>query len=294
VDPVRSSGLLRLPAGVEDADHVCWAYDDDDAFEEAAVRFLSAGLERGDRLMWVGDGAADRLRRAGGPISRVEDLTGSGALELVPVTEGYAPAGRFSPEDQLTFYDERTRQARAEGYTGMRVVAEVTALAADREHSAGFLRWEHLADDLVATGAGFTALCAYRCGDVPPEVVADAAAVHPVASVPGAAPPFRLWFDPAADGGARIAVAGEVDLLGAERFRRLLEDTHVGEPVLTLDLAGVGFIDLAGTRAVAHVARAVAARGGRLVLTGTSRLFRRMWQVLGSGDVAEVAAGGTA
>jgi anti-anti-sigma factor len=285
---VRASGLLDEPAGVEDADHVCWAYSDDASFEDAAVRFLRAGLERGDRLVWVGDGAADRLRRAGGALGRVEDLTASGALELVPVSAGYPTAGAFSPEEQLAFYDGRTRRAREEGYAGLRVVAEVTALASDARHSSGFLRWEHLADDFVASGAGFSALCAYSCAAASPEVVADAAAVHPVSSVPGAAPSFRLWFE-RDDTGERIAVAGEVDVVAADRFRRLLESTHVDTPVLTLDLSRVTFIDLAGARAVAAVGRAVAARGGRLVLAGASRLFRRMWRITGFADVAEVS-----
>jgi hypothetical protein len=33
----------------------------------------------------------------------------------------------------------------------------------------------------------------------------------------------------------------------------------------------------------------VAARGGRLVLVGAPRLFRRMWHIIGFADVAEVS-----
>jgi anti-anti-sigma factor len=287
---VRASGLLSEPAGVEDADHVCWAYRDDAAFEEAAVRFLRAGLDRGERLMWVGDGAAERLRHAGGEMGHVDQLTARGALELVPVADGYATAGPFSPQDQLAFYDARTRQARTDGYTGLRVVAEVTALASDAEHSTAFLQWEHLADDFVASGAGFSAFCAYSVADLPAQVVGDAVAVHPVASVPGVPPAFRLWFEPD-EQGQRIAVAGEVDVVGADRFRRLVDSTHVDTPVLTLDLSRVTFIDLAGARAVAAVGRAVAAGGGRVVVEGASRLFRRIWGVIGFADVAGVSFG---
>jgi anti-anti-sigma factor len=289
---VRASRLLGEPAGVEDADHVCWAYDDgavgDAAFEDAAVRFLRSGLDRGDRLMWVGDGAEERLRRAGGALGDVDGLRARGALELVPVSGAYATATTFSPAEQFVFYGDRAREARAEGYAGIRVVAEVTALAAHPQHCADFVRWEHLADDLAASGSGFSALCAYRAADVDGRVLADAAAVHPVSSVPGAAPPFRLWFEHDEQGG-RIAVAGEVDVVAADRFRRLLEGTHVDAPVLVVDLSQVTFIDLAGARAVAAVGRAVAARGGRLELVGASRLFRRMWRIIGFADVAGVS-----
>lgn len=285
---VRPSALLSGPAGVEDADHVCWAYEDDASFEEAAVRFLQAGLDRGDRLMWVGDGAEDRLRRAGGALAEVDDLRARGVLDVLPVAEAYAPDRSFSPTVQREFYASATRRARDAGFRGLSAVAEVTSVAADDRLSGQFLRWEHLCDDLVADRGGFSVLCAYCTTDVPASVVAGAAAVHPVTSVPGAAPPFQLWVE-RTERGERIAVAGEIDVVGADRFRRLLEDTQVGTPVLTLDLTRVTFIDLAGARAVAAVGRTVTARGGRLALEGTSRLFRRIWRIIGFADVAEVS-----
>jgi anti-anti-sigma factor len=285
---VRASGLLNEPAGVEDADHVCWAYTDDAAFEEAAVRFLRAGLDRGERLLWVGDGAADRLRRAGGDLADVDRLRARGALTTLAVDEGYALDGSFSPAEQRDFYATATRQALDDGFAGLRAVAEVTVLAGDGRRGEDFLRWETVCDGLVATGAGLSVFCAYSVADLPPGVVDDAAAVHPVASVPGPAPAFRLWSERDADG-RRVAVAGEIDVVAADRFQRLLESTHVDVPVLTLDLSRVAFIDLAGARAVASVARAVTARGGRLVLEGASRLFRRMWRIIGFADVAEVS-----
>jgi anti-anti-sigma factor len=276
--------VLNGPAGVADADHVCWAYDDDDSFEQAAVRFLSTGLDRGERLLWVGDGAEARLRRARGPLSGVDELAARGALELIPVSAGYAAARTFAPEEQFAFYDGRTRQALADGYAGLRVVAEVTALAGDPRHSEDFLRWEHLADDYVAHGPGFAAFCAYRRVEVPPSVVADAAALHPVSFPQGTPPAFRLWFD---DG--RIAVSGEIDTAAADRFRRLLGSTHVDAALVTLDLNRVDFMDLAGVREVARFARSVTARAARLEIAGSSRLFRQMWHVLGQDALSGVS-----
>ena len=283
-EQVRSSGLPSELADVENADHVCWAYEDDASFEEAAVRFLGAGLDRGERLLWVGDGMAERLGRAPGPLSAVDDLVARGTLELVSLSDGYAAARTSSPEQQLAFYDRRTRQALAEGYSGLRVVAEVTRLASDPQHAADFVRWEHLADDYVAHGPGFSAFCAYRSADVPAAVVADAAAVHPLSSVHGSPPLFRLWFE---DG--RIVVAGQVDTSASDRFRRLLGSTHVEGDVVTVDLSRLDFVDLAGTRVLASFARSVTGRGARLVLAGTPRLFRRMWRIVGLSDLAGVS-----
>ena len=107
------------------------------------------------------------VRRTKQPAEKTDAGTNGAAPPSFPVP-GTPEWEAFSPEEQLAFYDGRTRSARESGYTGLRVVAEVTALASDTRHSAGFLRWEHLADDFVASGSGFSALCAYSCEHAPP------------------------------------------------------------------------------------------------------------------------------
>lgn len=281
---MRPTGLLDRPADVERGDHVCWAYDDDAAFEDAALRFLAEGLARGDRLLWVGDGAEDRLRRSSGPLADVDGLTARGALRIVSVAEGYDTAGALTPERQFAFYDAATRRAIDEGFHGLRVVAEITALAAAETQRAQLLRWEHLADDYVAHGPGFTALCAYRRDLLPADAVADVVSVHPLAHAGGPTGGFRLWFD---DGALRLG--GDVDAFTADRLGRLLGTTHVAAREVILDLAEVAFIDLAGVRAIASWARALTRRDRRLVLRGASRLFHRMWELLGAAGGATVS-----
>ena len=97
-----------------------------------------------------------------------------------------------------------------DGYPGLRVVAEVSDLAADpatrREPwSAG----STLADDLMARGSGFTAMCAYR-GDLAREALADVASVHPLVRAPGGRPAVPVFLD-----GDRIVLAGSVDTFSA-------------------------------------------------------------------------------
>lgn len=287
---MRPSGLLARPAGVERGDHVCWAYEDDAAFEDAAVRFLAEGLARGDRLLWVGDGAEERLRRSPGALADVDGLTARGTLRVLSVAEGYsaagtAAAGPMTPERQLAFYDAATRRAIDDGYRGLRVVAEITTLAADEAQRAQLLRWEHLADDYVAHGPGFSALCAYRADLLPSDVVADVVSLHPLAHADGLATAFHLWFD---EGVLRLG--GDVDAFSAGRLARLLATTHVDAQVVALDLADLAFIDLAGVRALATWSQELSDGGRRLVLRGASRLVRRMWELLGAPGGAAVSA----
>jgi anti-anti-sigma factor len=270
------------PAAAQPADHLCWAYDDPSSFAAAARQFLTDGFARGERLLFVGDPEGiDALQQPGTVLPGVEALVARGVLQLVPV-EGAYRTGKFDVDRQLEFYDEVTRRAVSEGYTGLRVVADVTPLAADPGRQADLVRWEHLADDFFANGPGMSAMCAYRRGRVDPVVLTAAAAVHPQVHVPDDVPPFRLWFD-----GGGLAMAGVLDTFDADHVLRVLLASHVAGPVVRLDISRVEFIDAAGCRTLARWAQALQRRSARLDLVGTSRLFQRTWQVLGLDQVTD-------
>ena len=81
--------------------------------------------------------------------------------------DAYAATGDFSAERQFAFYDAATRRAVAEGYAGLRVVAELSALAADPQRRDELVRWEQLADQVRRPGAGDDGACAPTRGALP-------------------------------------------------------------------------------------------------------------------------------
>jgi anti-anti-sigma factor len=281
---VRSSGSLDAVPRAGAADHVCWVHggDDDAVFDDAVRAFLAGGLERGERLLCVGERVIDSVRSEVPPMPDVERLVAGGTLQLMTVAEAYAATGDFSAEGQFAFYDAATRQAVAEGYAGLRVVAELSALAADDERRAELVRWEHLADRYVVQGPGMTAMCAYSA-DLPDAVLADVTAAHPAAHAPAGLAQFYAFFD-----GDALALAGSVDLADADRLARVLARSPSAPSVL-LDLSRLEFADVAGSRVIARWATELRARGVPVEIRGASRLFRRIWHVLGLAEVATVA-----
>jgi anti-anti-sigma regulatory factor len=278
------------------ADHVCWVYDDTDSFADVASRFLAAGLARGERLLCVAEeDALDRLRRAAGPLGPVDDLVSGGSLTLVPLASAYSGDTGFVPERQHAFYDAATRRAVADGHTGLRVVAELTPLAADPARSGELVRWEHLADDFMATGSGMSALCAYQRGALGCTVLTEVATVHPQLHVAGGPSaddltPFRVFAD---DG--RVVVAGSVDAFAADRLRRVLACTPVDrDGGTTLDLTALAFADAAGCRAVAGWADDRVRAGRPVAVVGASPLFARVWRLLGYDRIVPVRVRGRA
>jgi ABC-type transporter Mla MlaB component len=250
---------------------VCWFYDDGESFADAARAYLQAGLERGDRLMWIGDHFAARVG-----LPDAEELVERGTLQLLPTSSSYEAGQSFARGEQYAFYDDAVRRARADGYSGLCVVAELTAMAADPVRAPELLRWEHLADRFIAGGSGMTAMCLYRDTDVPEETVIGLASVHPWSRETADEPSFRTWFD-----GARLCLAGCVDTFCAPRLAEVLAATPPEGSAVVLDLAGLEFADAAGVRVIARWAEELQGREIALHLVGAPRFFRKMWHLLG-------------
>jgi anti-anti-sigma regulatory factor len=285
---VRAHGVLSDIPEAGTSDHVCWVYDDDAAFDRAVQEFLAGGLERGDRVLCVGERVIERLHGLSLSAGDVPTLIAAGAVETQTLAQAYAAAGPFRTANQLSYYAAATRRALAEGYRGLRVVADVSVLAADPVTRAGLIRWEQVADGFIAQAPGLTALCAYSSTPAG-EALADVVSVHPLVRGPESLPPFRVFVE---DG--HVALAGSLDTFTADRLARVLASSPVGAEWAVLDLRRVEFVDVAASRAIARWAQDLSARAVRLEVRGASPLLRRMWHVLALDEIAPVTFAGDA
>jgi anti-anti-sigma regulatory factor len=285
---VRAHGVLSDIPEAGTSDHVCWVYDDDAAFDRAVQEFLAGGLERGDRVLCVGERVIERLHGLSLPAGDVPTLIAAGAVETQTLAQANAAAGPFRTGNQLSYYAAATRRALAEGYRGLRVVADVSVLAADPVTRAGLIRWEQVADGFIAQAPGLTALCAYSSTPAG-EALADVVSVHPLVRGPESLPPFRVFVE---DG--HVALAGSLDTFTADRLARVLASSPVGAEWAVLDLRRVEFVDVAASRAIARWAQDLSARAVRLEVRGASPLLRRMWHVLALDEIAPVTFAGDA
>ena len=279
---MRAQGEVDEVPAAGSSDHLCWIYEDDADFDVAAREYLAGGLDRGERLVCVGERAIESLETMTPPLPDLAGLLARGTIEALTLDQAYSAAGPFGPEQQLAYYAAATRRAVDEGYHGLRVLAEISDLAADPAQRAELVRWEHLADRYAVHGAGFSAMCAYRA-DLPHEALADVAAVHPLVRGPATVSSFRFFVD-----GDRLTLAGSLDTFCSDRLARVLDSASVEDGEVVLDLAAVEFIDLAACRTLARWAAGLAARAVRLEITGSSALLRRMWGLLDLQRVAPV------
>jgi hypothetical protein len=217
---MREHGLVTSATGLGLHGHACWAYADDAELVRAAAEYLADGARLGQKLLYVGP--ADRLHLA-------DDL----GVEALPLS-AFCELGRpTDPDRLLEIYAAATDAALADGFSGLRVAADVTELAVD---PACHCRWESVADRFMAERP-LSALCCYDRRRLAPEVLRDLCSVHPVVNE---AVPFRIYA-----AGDALLLEGEIDYFSSDALARVLALAHGDE---VLDLSGAGFIDHHGAR----------------------------------------------
>jgi ABC-type transporter Mla MlaB component len=271
---MRRHGSVPTSSGLGLHGHGCWTYSDDAEFKGGVLDFLADGLELGQRLLYVGAGGVVKLRRELDDLPGVEDLLGDGTLRIMPLESIYEMGRPIDAMAQLTMYAAATETALADGFSGLRVAADVTPLVTDPALWADHTRWETIADRYMAKNP-MAALCCYDRRELSDDIVADLSSVHRTCNEPAHVAPFRLYA-----GRDGLSLAGEVDCFCADSLGRLLRLASPPRGDLILELDDLDFIDHHGVFALADLARELVADGRSLTALGAPPEFDRLAQLL--------------
>jgi anti-sigma B factor antagonist len=89
---------------------------------------------------------------------------------------------------------------------------------------------------------------------------------------------LRWSVCPGADGSTVVVLSGELDCAYEADVTRLLAGLDHGAPI-TVDVAGLTFLDSSGLRCLLHAAQEAAAHGSRLLVTNATGLVRRVIEI---------------
>ncbi|HWS38047.1 MAG TPA: MEDS domain-containing protein [Actinoplanes sp.] len=230
--------------------HACWSYDDPGALEEFAKEFLRAGLAAGERVWHVpsprSNAIADWLRSADSEVPRPD------AMRIIDWQDAYAAEQVVDPAEQIAAYAAVTEAALADGFTGFRVVADVTALVRTPEQRSAFARYEYAVSRYMRV-APMRALCTYDRLELGDRVIDELACLHETSHSSDV--PFHLHAGPTS---GETVLAGELDMASADLFGDALWHTDL-EPAggeVTVDARGLRFVDHRSLLALQHHAQA--------------------------------------
>ncbi|MFI6071822.1 MEDS domain-containing protein [Actinoplanes sp. NPDC051343] len=206
----------------------------------------------------------------------------SGQLEATTAEASYLKGGVFEPDAVLPLWAPMARAARAAGYTGVRVLGDMSWAGRNvpgREHLCGY----ETEINRVALNSELIGVCAYDRRTMDPLELRRLTWQHPGVAASGApyderfALRIRRTREPAG-----LALSGEADLAGRNALRAVVENVFVdcGTDEVTIDVSRLRFADPAAARILVRAGLGP----GRVRLVGCSPSLLRLLAYTGARD----------
>lgn len=257
--------VLDRAVGLAPGDHVSWVYSDLAGLRAACVDTFTEGAARGQQLVYIGNRDHDELRADLAGLEDRDAMLETGRLRIHTIAELYGVTGTFEPLAQVEAFRSEAQRAVGEGYTGLRVVGDVTDIVRNPALQETFLDYELALESMYAETPvlGICAIDRRRVGDRWREV----SCLHRIQHVADGQPTFALTF---ADGVVRLF--GELDAGSVDELSRLLDAVLTSSTGgLEVSLQGLDFIDVAATRVLAGAHQALGCGGRQMVLRDVKR-----------------------
>jgi PAS domain S-box-containing protein len=235
-------GLERDRSGLRPGDHACLIYEDPAEQMAAVVSFVTDGLARQERCVYLADDrTVDEV--AGALAAAGVEVTGQGArgalvLATWPARNG---ANDLDPAALLDFLGHQVDDTLAAGFTGLRIAVEMTGALSRQIPVDRLMAYEAAANTSFFPRNRAVALCQYNRRRFPAATIRRTLGLHPLVISDGRLVP-NLQYEPpdvALDDDSR---AYRVDwMIGELRRTRAAERTlqtliHASPvPIIALD-----------------------------------------------------------
>jgi len=174
------------PQTFEPGVHICQIFSGENEWQESLLKYLASGIQGSEKTCCFSEKATDALleeafEREG--ISYAEAKK-TEAVSLSPTEEAYFENNRFSPERMLTLVKAFYDTALDEGFTGARVIGEMSPRIQQIEGGERLMEYESKISLLLKT-TPITAVCQYDARGFDGAAILDILKVHPLMIVRG-------------------------------------------------------------------------------------------------------------
>ncbi|MGH3123366.1 MAG: MEDS domain-containing protein, partial [Streptosporangiaceae bacterium] len=244
-------------APLSGGDHVCWVVGDAAPYPTMVAALIAEGRTLGQKVVVFA------------PPDSSPAVPGDATADPYAALFGHGP---LDPGLVLPALRGLSAQARAGGYQGLRIISDMDWLLPGRPTAEEIAALE-IVVDRAARELGATIVCAYRRSSFDPVVVLGALPVHPIRRGNDDGPQFTF----SADGPSGWRLAGEIDVAVLDTFAAAFAAaTSLGDCLV--DVSGLGFVDVAGLRAMSRAARQAHTD---VRLRGAPVTLHRLWELLG-------------
>lgn len=176
-----ATDLERQLTGLKQGDHICPIYENAAEQMAVAIPFLKEGLVRGERCLYIADDhsaeqASQALEAAAVDVAHEQ---ARGALSFLTKRETYLKSGdEFDPQAMIDFLRQAEGQAIADGYSGLRVLGEMTWALGPQITGHRLIEYEALLNRFLENSRTLV-LCQYHRPRFDPAVIHDILRTHP-------------------------------------------------------------------------------------------------------------------
>ena len=275
-------------------DHVCLLYEENADRDSYVGDFVRAGLEAGEKVLWVTDGgAAEVAELMAARDFDASEFMDSGQLVVKDRTETYLGSGRFDAQAILNCIREEVRESEAGGYPSIRITGDLSWASLDVPGFPELLEYERAVDELLHD-TGSMGICQYDTRQLAPAALMSAVQAHRAVvsqrSQEVLATPFLTLLVITRDANGVLSLYGDVDSSNVDEFEAALGAAIASPGAVVLDLTHLNFIDVAGLRVLERQANQLSDAGDRLVLSSPPAFLERVLEVLELDELIGVAA----
>lgn len=177
-------------------DHVCTLFTTPEEQLQTAVEYISGGLERGERCLYVCcehelDDFRSALKAAGIDVEAEEKR---GALLLLSKNDYYCKGGRVDPDSMISILGAAVEEALRAGFSGLCAAGDMTWLVEELPGS------ERVAEHEVRLNRFFESnralgLCQYNRTKLPDAALDHGIATHPYVRMEGPILVKNPWYE---------------------------------------------------------------------------------------------------
>ena len=177
-----SSELERQLAELKHGDHLCPIYEDEAEQLNIVLPFIRIGLARRERCLYVADDLTIEAVVAALEAAHVDVVhdRGRGALRLMTNRDAYLLSGEFNPGAMIDFLRQQEAQTLSDGYSGLRVAAEMTWALGPEVGCDRLIEYEAILNQSLVNSRTVM-LCQYNRTRFDPAVIHDILRTHPIA-----------------------------------------------------------------------------------------------------------------
>lgn len=161
-------------------DHVCMFFETEDERLSVAARYLSEGIERGERCFYVGD-SAEALARFNSALTEngidAAAMLQRGALVESTKHEAHLADGMFDSERMLRLLDKAVEAALNDGFSGLRTCGDMSWLLDDAAGSNQVVEYEALLNQFFQSSRA-VGMCQYDVRRIPAGLLDQALCSH--------------------------------------------------------------------------------------------------------------------